>query len=310
MDPIFEQEGQSWGKTCDKLEKNLALGVKLIESHCKIFDLQKYYKIRQASHAVEIVCRAMQEFLAAWGLEIDHKVPRDIFSEDQEFWKSCLSFVFGDASATFEGEGLQKRLACQEKWEAAKEHHRKCLQDLEITSDDDFEILERIGKRRFEVYRAKYKGQYVAARKMGEFEEDSAKGLEDFADFLSEALTQATLEHDHIVKLIAVTRSGLLLMELATCDLTILYKKQYAMNWKTKIGILEQIATALEYMHSRDPPVVHCDIKSRNILVFGDTREMKSCTFKITDFGLSVFDQWTASKTLRSPGGTTQWMAP
>ena len=44
------------------------------------------------------------------------------------------------------------------------------LQHLEITSDDDIEILERIGKSCFEVYRAKYKGQYVAAKKMGEFE--------------------------------------------------------------------------------------------------------------------------------------------
>ena len=183
MDPIFEQEGQSWQKTCNELEKNLAVGVKLIERHCKIFDLQKFYKARQALNGVEIVCSAMQQFLTAWGQEIDHAVPVDILIEDQEFLKSCLNFVFGAANATFEGEGLQKWLPCQEKWEAAKEHHHRCLQHLEITRDDDFEFLERIGKSRFEVYRAKFKGQYVAAKKMGEFEKDSATGLEDFADF-------------------------------------------------------------------------------------------------------------------------------
>ena len=63
-------------------------------------------------------------------------------------------------------------------------------------------------------------------------------------------------------------------------------------------------------MHSRNPPVVHCDIKSRNILVFGDISDPNRCTFKITDFGLSVPDQWTASNTVRGPGGTSQWMAP
>ena len=309
-DPNFEFEGQSWQKTCDELKKALALGLKLIERHCSIFNLQKFYKSSQALTGVEIVCEHMQQVLTAWEQEIDYAVPLDVFDEDQEFLKSCLNCVFGDTSATFEDEGLQKWAPCQQKWEAAKAHHRKCLQHLEIASDGDVEPQKKIGNGRFVVYRAKYKGQDAAAKKMGEFEMDSATGLEDFANFFCEAYTQATLKHDHIANLMAVTRSGWLIMELATCDLERLCRKQHAMDWKTKINILVQIATGLEYMHSRNPPVVHCDIKSHNILVFGDAGDLNSCTFKITDFGLSVFDEWTASMTVRRPGGTPQWMAP
>ena len=301
MDPIFEAEGQSWRNTCDEVKKALALGVKLIERHCRSFDVQKFYKPSEASEGVQVLCGKMQQFLTAWGMEINGVVPFNIVDKDQKFLKSCLNFVLGDANATFHGEGLQKWFLCQKKWEAAKENHHKCLQHLKISDDDDVEFLERIGEGRVEVRRAKYKGQYVATKKMGKFDKDSAKGLEDFAHFFSEAYTQATLEHDHIAKLIAVTRSGCLIMELATCDLATLCREQRAMEWKTKIRILVQIATALEFMHSRDPPVVHCDIKSPNILVFGDASDLNSCTVKITDFGLSVFDEWTASITVRNP---------
>ena len=55
MDSIFEQEDQSWQKTCDELGKSLALGVKLIERHCRSFDLQKFYRVSQALTGVEIV---------------------------------------------------------------------------------------------------------------------------------------------------------------------------------------------------------------------------------------------------------------
>lgn len=42
-DPIFESEGQSWEESCNKFQKALTLGVKLIESSSKSFDLQEFY---------------------------------------------------------------------------------------------------------------------------------------------------------------------------------------------------------------------------------------------------------------------------
>jgi serine/threonine protein kinase len=57
----------------------------------------------------------------------------------------------------------------------------------------------------------------------------------------------------------------------------------------------------LEYLHTRDPPVLHRDIKGANILVGIDR------TVKLSDFGCSKRSLGTAVHTLR---GSIPWMAP
>ena len=267
--PIFASGDRSWQETCDELEKNLALGVKLIERHSRTFDVHKFYKAENARNGVETICNAMHRFLAGWGQEIDEHVPDYMFDKDQAFLKSCLAFVFGDVNVEFDEEGVQNWVACQQEWETVKAGHERCVLDLEIANDGDVEILNRIARSRFEVFRAKYKGQEAAAKKVGEFGHDSTTGLEDFADFFSEVCVQASLTHDHIAKLMAVTRSGWLIMELASCDLAALCHSGPTLEWEIKLRILQHIASALQYMHSMDPPVLHCDIKSPNILIFG-----------------------------------------
>jgi len=78
----------------------------------------------------------------------------------------------------------------------------------------------------------------------------------------------------------------------------------------SEFGRLDEIAIArytsdiilgLEYLHTRDPPVLHRDIKGANILVGIDR------TVKLSDFGCSKRSQGTAIHTLR---GSIPWMAP
>eukprot|EP01060_Flectonema_neradi_P040249 TRINITY_DN9108_c0_g1_i1.p1 TRINITY_DN9108_c0_g1~~TRINITY_DN9108_c0_g1_i1.p1 ORF type:complete len:531 (+),score=66.73 TRINITY_DN9108_c0_g1_i1:110-1702(+) len=45
------------------------------------------------------------------------------------------------------------------------------------------------------------------------------------------------------------------------------------------IEVALQMLSALEHMHTHDPPYLHMDVKPENILVFDD-----ACTFKLTDF--------------------------
>lgn len=63
----------------------------------------------------------------------------------------------------------------------------------------------------------------------------------------------------------------------------------------------QQILSGLEYMHTRDPPVVHRDIKGPNILVGAD------CRVKLADFGCAKRTQETMTHTMR---GSIHWMAP
>jgi len=63
----------------------------------------------------------------------------------------------------------------------------------------------------------------------------------------------------------------------------------------------KEILEGVEYLHTRDPPVVHRDIKSANVLVGLDAR------VKLTDFGCSKRQMDTMSHTMR---GSIPWMAP
>lgn len=62
-----------------------------------------------------------------------------------------------------------------------------------------------------------------------------------------------------------------------------------------------ELMEGLEYLHTRQPPVVHRDVKGANVLVGLD------CGVKLSDFGCSKRAQETMSHTLK---GSIPWMAP
>lgn len=62
-----------------------------------------------------------------------------------------------------------------------------------------------------------------------------------------------------------------------------------------------QLLEGLEYLHTRDPPVIHRDIKGPNVLVGLD------CKVKLSDFGCSKRTQETLCHTMK---GSVPWMAP
>jgi serine/threonine protein kinase len=56
-------------------------------------------------------------------------------------------------------------------------------------------------------------------------------------------------------------------------------------TWKQIITISTSISQGMICLHSHEPPIIHCDLKSNNVLVFNDFGECK-----ITDFGLAQID--------------------
>lgn len=63
-----------------------------------------------------------------------------------------------------------------------------------------------------------------------------------------------------------------------------------------------QILKGLAYLHSRNPPVIHRDLKCDNVFISGTTGSVK-----IGDLGLATFKTQTFAKSMR---GTMEFMAP
>ena len=78
-------------------------------------------------------------------------------------------------------------------------------------------------------------------------------------------------------------------------------KNSFYLNDSNKIKIALQIALVIKYLHSRK--IVHCDLKSPNILID------KNYNIKLGDFGLSRFIGKN-SENIKGKIGTPHWMAP
>ncbi|GJT19302.1 PAS domain-containing protein tyrosine kinase family protein [Tanacetum coccineum] len=66
---------------------------------------------------------------------------------------------------------------------------------------------------------------------------------------------------------------------------------------------LSNLAHGMNYLHHHQPPIIHRDLKSSNLLVD------KNWTVKVGDFGLSRIKRETYLNT-KTGKGTPQWMAP
>ena len=75
-------------------------------------------------------------------------------------------------------------------------------------------------------------------------------------------------------------------MELFDMDLSHFLKPRHNRVIPLMVDISLQSVTGLAYLHTRQPPLIHRDIKPQNILIKADPRTKKIAA-KLSDFGLS-----------------------
>ncbi|CAD7699505.1 unnamed protein product [Ostreobium quekettii] len=286
----------------------LEQGDRLLEKH-KEFDLKKFYKTSDAKQGIEKVCRKLKALL----LEIHpgstekivDEVPEDFVKEDRVLLYLRLSLVFGLQQGNHQhaigGEAMQN-------WEAVKREHEERLQLLRVMDKSEIQLETLINEGAYgELYRARV-GEEIRAVKKLKTDKDGPINfiLEDFASFFKEVSIQASLDAQYVARVFGTTRNGWIVMEMADNDLRRLTHGNGGMPWPAKFSLVHKAAKALKHVHSKR--VVHCDVKARNFLVFGE--DPTSCDVKITDFGISVEETATRSKTVRCPGGTFLWTAP
>ncbi|CAA0834862.1 PAS domain-containing protein tyrosine kinase family protein [Striga hermonthica] len=178
-----------------------------------------------------------------------------------------------------------------------------CL-DYEI-SWEDLTIGEQIGQGCCgTVYHALWYGSDVAVKAFSKLEYTD----ELIFSFREEVSLMKRLRHPNILLFMgAVTSPERLCIVTEFLPrgslLGLLQKSTSKFEMKRRISMALDVARGMNYLHHFNPPIVHRDLKSSNLLVD------KNWSVKVGDFGLSRLKHETYLTTM-SGKGTPQWMAP
>ena len=96
----------------------------------------------------------------------------------------------------------------------------------------------------------------------------------------------------------------IIVMEKMYNSLRGLVERHTEIPFTSVVSILNDVCCGLQYLHSRNPPIVHRDLTPNNILLCYHLRA------KITDLGVAKVMQTTDTKTLTRAPGTHDFMPP
>ncbi|RLN98449.1 hypothetical protein BBJ28_00019816 [Nothophytophthora sp. Chile5] len=172
---------------------------------------------------------------------------------------------------------------------------------------DDLEDVRKLGTGAYGVvYLAKYRQNKLVACKR--LKRDDAT-YQNTQHFIAEIKLVAKLSHPRVVALLGVAwtiESDLqaVFEYMAKGDLrTHLESSRGPTGWNwEKLQLAADIVEALVYVHSFSPPLVHRDLKSRNVLLSEDLRG------HLSDFGVARFR--SDVNTMTTGVGTGRWLAP
>ncbi|KAG6543660.1 hypothetical protein Mapa_014843 [Marchantia paleacea] len=189
------------------------------------------------------------------------------------------------------------------------EHSRKTsLSDIPFAADWEIPICElklgpKIGQGAFgDVLRGTWQGTDVAVKRL----QNNASYTEAIVDIRHEVAVIIRLRHPNIILFMGactIPPDVCIVMEFAANGSLygVLHNPNIGIDMATVVRWASEAARGMNYLHTRNPPVVHRDLKSVNLLVDGDWH------IKVSDFGLAMTKQSSYAYT---QVGTWGWMAP
>ncbi|RLN54950.1 hypothetical protein BBP00_00008709 [Phytophthora kernoviae] len=160
-----------------------------------------------------------------------------------------------------------------------------------------------------EVYLGTYRGRAVAVKRLLP---DRRKNMREVEAFIVEIKIMLSMDHPRIVGCLGVAWDNVTDISAVTeymegGDLRSTLERFEQVEHRAhgfdddKLKIALHIVEGLTYLHALNPPVLHRDLKSKNILL------NKHLDAKLTDFGVS---RESADVTMTAGVGTSLWMAP
>ncbi|XP_065917951.1 uncharacterized protein [Dysidea avara] len=161
------------------------------------------------------------------------------------------------------------------------------------------------------ILEAKWEGAAVAVKEIHSiFNQVSEPEFQAFKQsFLRECEQSNQLRHPNIVRFFGIylppgARLPSLVMEQLHCSLNNLLEQTPVVPIGTKLSILYDVSLGIRYLHSRNPPIIHRDLSSNNVLL---TKGMEA---KIGDLGTArLVDPRRQSQMTKAPG-TVDFMPP
>ena len=161
------------------------------------------------------------------------------------------------------------------------------------------------------ILEAKWEGATVAIKEIHSiFNQVSEPEFQAFKQsFLKECEQSNQLRHPNIVRFFGIylppdARLPSLVMERLHCSLNNLLEQSPVIPIGTKLSILHDVSLGIRFLHSHNPPIIHCDLSSNNVLL------TKGTEAKIGDLGTArLVDPRRQSLMTKAPG-TVDFMPP
>ena len=141
---------------------------------------------------------------------------------------------------------------------------------------DNIQLGQQIGRgANGRILEAKWEGIVVAVKEIHSIfiNEVSEAEFQSFRrSFVRECEQSSQLRHPNVVRFLGIyhppgVRVPSLVMERLHCSLTSLLEQNTTIATATKMSIINDIALGIRFLHSRNPPIIHRDLSSNNVLL-------------------------------------------
>ena len=161
------------------------------------------------------------------------------------------------------------------------------------------------------VYKGEYKRTPVAVKMMM----GTYAGQNIVQEFQREVTAMISLRHPNLVLFMGASVDPQMMIVSEFCRGESLFKllhekRNIHLSWSQKFKMILDIARGMLYLHEAQPPILHRDLKSLNLLLMDAVTGINDYIHvKVTDFGIArILDEVSAKMTMQV--GTCHWMAP